>query len=65
MIAKEALWRDKELDFRAAIDFEAGKMRELNFLQEGKWVQDGIRRFLDKQYKPSETSFTQVSDKKG
>ena len=40
-------------------------MRELNFLQEGKWVQDGIRRFLDKQYKPSETSFTQVSDKKG
>ena len=64
MIAKEALWRDKELDFPAAIDFEAGKMRELNFLQKGQWVSEGIRKFLQKQYKPSESSFTQAPEKK-
>ena len=64
MIAKEALWRDKELDFPAALDFEAGKMRELNFLQKGQWVSDGIRKFLQKQYKPSESSFTQAPEKK-
>jgi feruloyl-CoA hydratase/lyase len=65
MIAKEAFWRDKELDFPAAVDFESGKVRELNFLQKGQWVSDGIRKFLEKQYKPSESSFTQVPDKKG
>ncbi|OFZ71988.1 MAG: hypothetical protein A2W04_05500 [Betaproteobacteria bacterium RBG_16_64_9] len=64
MIAKEAFWRDKELSYPAAIDLETGKMRELNFLQKGQWVSDGIRKFLDKQYKPSESSFTQVPDKK-
>ncbi len=64
MIAKEAFWRDKELDYSAAIDFEAGKARELNFLQKGQWVSDGIRKFLEKQYKPSESSFTQVPDSK-
>ena len=64
MIAKEAFWRDKELDFPAAVDFESGKVRELNFLQKGQWVSDGIRKFLEKQYKPSESSFTQAPDKK-
>ena len=65
MIAKEAFWRDKELDFPAAADFDAGKVRELNFLQKGQWVSDGIRKFLEKQYKPSESSFTQAPDRKG
>jgi len=64
MIAKEAFWRDKELNYPAAVDFEAGKVRELNFLQKGQWVSDGIGKFLDKRYKPSESSFTQVPEKK-
>ena len=64
MIAKEAFWRDKELNYPAAVDFEAGKVRELNFLQKGQWVSEGIGKFLDKQYKPSESSFTQVPEKK-
>ncbi|MBF8305186.1 MAG: hypothetical protein HW398_374 [Acidobacteria bacterium] len=64
MIAKEAFWRDKELNYPAAIDSESGKVRELNFLQKGQWVSEGIRKFLEKQYKPSESSFTQVADKK-
>jgi trans-feruloyl-CoA hydratase/vanillin synthase len=63
MIAKEAFWRDKELSYPAAIEFEAGKVRELNFLQKGQWVSDGIRKFLDKRYKPSESSFTQVAER--
>ncbi len=64
MIAKEAFWRDKELSFPAALDFEAGKMRELNFLQKGQWVSEGIQKFLQKKYKPSETSYTQVPERK-
>jgi len=64
MIAKEAFWRDKELNYPAAVEFEAGKVRELNFLQKGQWVSDGIRKFLEKQYKPSEASFTQVAERK-
>jgi len=64
MIAKEAFWRDKELNYPAAVDFEAGKHRELNFLQGGQWVSKGIRKFLEKQYKPSESSFTKLSDDK-
>ena len=65
MIAKEAFWRDKELSVPAAVDFEAGKHRELNYLQQGQWVSKGIRKFLDKQYKPSETSFTTLPDDEG
>ena len=63
MIAKEAFWRDKELTYPVAVEFEAGKVRELNFLQKGQWVSDGIRKFLDKQYKPSERSFTELADR--
>jgi trans-feruloyl-CoA hydratase/vanillin synthase len=64
MIAKEAFWRDKELNYPAAVEFEAGKVRELHFLQKGQWVSDGIRKFLEKRYKPSERSFTQVAERK-
>src|SRR5208282_964527 len=49
MIAKEAFWRDKELNYPQAVEFEAGKVRELNFLQKGQWVSDGIRKFTEKQ----------------
>ncbi|MGD0026571.1 MAG: hypothetical protein ABSC37_18450 [Xanthobacteraceae bacterium] len=55
---------DRELTYPVAVEFEAGKVRELNFLQKGQWVSDGIRKFLDKQYKPSERSFTEVADRK-
>ena len=56
--------RYAKLNYPAAIEFEAGKGRELNFLQKGRWVSQGIRKFLNKQYKPSESSFTQIVDKK-
>jgi len=63
MIAKETFWREKEMNYPAAIDFENGKQRELNYLQNGQWVSQGIRRFVDKQYKTAERSFTEVPDK--
>ena len=65
MIAKEAFWRDKELDYPQAVDFEAGKHRELNFLQKGQWLSRGIKKFLDKEYKPSETSYMSLPEDKG
>jgi trans-feruloyl-CoA hydratase/vanillin synthase len=63
MIAKETFWREKELNYPNAVDFENGKQRELNYLQNGQWVTQGIRRFMDKQYKTAERSFTEVPDK--
>jgi trans-feruloyl-CoA hydratase/vanillin synthase len=64
MMAKEAFWREKEMNYQTALEYENGKMRELNFLQGGKWASQGIPRFLDKQYKTAERSFTEVPDKK-
>ena len=60
MIAKEAFWLVKLQEFPEALDVEAGKHRELHFLQQGRWVSKGIGRFLEKRYKPSATSYMNV-----
>ena len=60
MIAKEAFWLVKLQEFPEALDVEAGKHRELHFLQQGRWVSKGIGRFLEKRYKPSATSYLNV-----
>jgi len=60
MIAKEAFWLVKFQQYPEALDVEAGKHRELHFLQQGRWVSKGIGRFLEKRYKPTATSYTNV-----
>jgi trans-feruloyl-CoA hydratase/vanillin synthase len=60
MIAKEAFWLVKLQEYPEALDVEAGKHRELHFLQQGRWLSKGIGRFLAKRYKPSESSYMSV-----
>jgi trans-feruloyl-CoA hydratase/vanillin synthase len=62
MIAKEAVWLVRLQEYPDALEVEAGKHRELHFLQQGRWVSAGIGRFLEKRYKPTETSYLNVPD---
>lgn len=64
MMAKETFWREKEMNYTEALEAELDKVWKMNYLQKGRWVSDGIRKFLEKQYKTSETSYTQASPKK-
>jgi hypothetical protein len=65
MIAKEAFWLVKLQEYPEALDVEAGKHRELHFLQQGRWVSKGIGQFLDKRYKPARTSYLNIPPEGG
>lgn len=65
MIAKEAFWLVKLQEYPEALDVEAGKHRELHFLQQGRWVSKGIGQFLDKRYKPTRTSYLNIPPEGG
>jgi trans-feruloyl-CoA hydratase/vanillin synthase len=57
MIAKEVFWRDKQMSYSAAVEWELAKQAELSYLQKGEWVRQGIQKFVDGDYKPAYGSY--------
>lgn len=57
MITKEVFWRDKQMSYSAAVEWELAKQAELSYLQKGEWVRQGIQKFVDGDYKPAYGSY--------
>lgn len=57
MIAKEVFWRDKQMGYAEAVEWELAKQAELSYLQKGEWVRQGIRQFVRGDYKPAYGSY--------
>ncbi|HEY1269099.1 MAG TPA: p-hydroxycinnamoyl CoA hydratase/lyase [Candidatus Binatia bacterium] len=57
MVAKEVFWRDKQMSYSAAVEWELAKQAELSYLQKGEWVRQGIQKFVDGDYKPAFASY--------
>lgn len=57
MIAKEVFWRDKQMSYSAAVEWELAKQAELSYLQKGEWVRQGIQKFVDGDYRPAYGSY--------
>ena len=64
MIAKEVFWRDKQMSYSDAVEYELAKQAELSYLQKGEWVREGIDRFVKGSYKPAFESYTQTKEPK-
>jgi len=51
-IAKELFHGLKDMDLSRAISYEMGKVYELSYFEKGEWVEQGLKQFKRKQYKP-------------
>lgn len=52
MLAKKVFWREKFMQYDEAVDWELANMAVLSQMTAGEWVSEGIRQFLEGQYKP-------------
>jgi len=52
MLAKKVFWRDKFMHYAEAVDWELANSAVLSQLTSGEWVKEGVRQFLEGQYKP-------------
>jgi trans-feruloyl-CoA hydratase/vanillin synthase len=51
-LTKELFRHSRGMERDAALAFANAKVRELTFLQEGKWIEHGIGQFLKGEYRP-------------
>jgi trans-feruloyl-CoA hydratase/vanillin synthase len=51
-IAKELFQGLKGMHLSTAIPYEMGKVYELSYFEKGEWVEQGLKQFKRKQYKP-------------
>ena len=52
MLTKKVFWRDKFMQYTEAVDWELANFAVLSEMTGGEWVKEGIKQFLEGQYKP-------------
>ncbi|MEK7879438.1 MAG: p-hydroxycinnamoyl CoA hydratase/lyase, partial [candidate division NC10 bacterium] len=52
MLTKKVFWRDKYMQYTEAVDWELANFAGLSEMTGGEWVKEGIKQFLEGQYKP-------------
>lgn len=52
MLAKKVFWREKFMHYDEAVDWELANLAVLSQMTAGEWVNEGIKQFLEGQYKP-------------
>lgn len=57
MLAKKVFWRDKFMGYQEAVDWELANLAVLSQMTAGEWVNEGIRQFLEGEYKPGTGSY--------
>ena len=57
MLAKKVFWRDKFMGYQEAVDWELANLALLSQMTAGEWVNEGIRQFLEGEYKPGTGSY--------
>jgi len=57
MLTKKVFWRDKFMQYTEAVDWELANFAVLSEMTGGEWVKEGIKQFLEGQYKPGMAAY--------